>query len=247
MMMTATPGLIVPFLPMGKLWIVPCSGFIVINNQQNRTIYLKSPIFTIFTSIFTIKLPPPKKCLRCLLWSKTCVARGSFNFPAHHIHCKFTDWHIYTIFPRRPHLSLPHKHAHKQAILKKRTRSIFAGNYPFTSSIHGLNQLWLTKFLLAALNPCTQLSWQHHFWTVALCVWNISEVPVHRSILLTTNGLSLGVLPSEQYWAWMLGSLRGKDTTMSLLQFLKDLQRTKTSARRVWWKFKDKERVKRST
>lgn len=217
MMMTATPGLIVPFLPMGKLWIVPCSGFIVINNQQNRTTYLKSPIFTIF------------------------------NFPAHHIHCKFTDWHIYTIFPRRPHLSLPHKHAHKQAILKKRTRSIFAGNYSFTSSIHGLNQLWLTKFLLAALNPCTQLSWQHHFWTVALCVWNISEVPVHRSILLTTNGLSLGVLPSEQYWAWMLGSLRGKDTTMSLLQFLKDLQRTKTSARRVWWKFKDKERVKRST
>lgn len=81
------------------------------NNQQNSIIYLK-PL------IFTKTLPQNASAVYCDL--KHVLLGGPFSFPAHQIHCRFLNWQIHTLFPRRPNLSLPHKHTYKQAILKKR-------------------------------------------------------------------------------------------------------------------------------
>ena len=154
--MTAALGLTVPTLQMGKLRIVTCSGFLFINNQRNSIIYLK-PL------IFTKLLPQNASAVYCDLKH---VLLGAL-FPSQHAKSIVGSWtDISTPFPRRPNLSLPHKHTYKQAILQERTywlRFIFAGNYPFTSSINGLNQLRLTEFILATLNSPKPPSQQHNF------------------------------------------------------------------------------------
>lgn len=163
---------------------------------------------------------PPKNCFSCSLWCKTCVARGSFSFPAHKIHCRYVNWHISTIYPRWPKICLVPISIHiNKPFLRKEPISwvyIFAGNCLFTSFINGLNQLWLTEFIPASLKPQMHPPSGHHFWILVPSAWNVPTVPAGLSIaltitiLVTANKLSLlSALPREQYLGWLDGLKRG--------------------------------------
>lgn len=192
---------------------------------------------------------PQKNCFRCLLRSKTCVARDSSSFAAHKIHVGVWTDISTRYFPDDP-ICLFSMNTHiNKPFWRERPISwvyISAGNHPLTSYIYGLNQLWLTEFTLAFLNPQMQLSQRHYFWIVALSAWNVSMVLGDLSVALTIHRYPcdnkqlslLCTFPSDQYWGRMLGGLRGEDMTMSSVTFLlKDLQRTKHRLG-FCWKFK---------
>lgn len=157
---TGTLDLTLPILQMEELREVTWPGFIFINNQKNSSIYWKSLIFDI-KSPSPRTAPPKKNCFSCLLWSKTCAARDSSSFPAHKIHVGVWTDISTRYFPDDPICFFSINTHINKPFWRERPISwvyISAGNYPFISYIYGLNQLWVTEFILAFLNPQMQLS-----------------------------------------------------------------------------------------
>lgn len=154
---------------------------------------------------YNIKLPLPHY-FSCLLWSKTCVARGSSSCLAHTIHCRYADWPILHDISQTAKSVLPiNMHINKTFLGKEPIHwvYVFAGNDHFLHTWFGSTVT--NRIYSGFLEPQTQPSLQHHFWTVALSARNVSTGLVELSVAPTVNIPGTTVLActsqcNPQYW-----------------------------------------------